>query len=113
VVKYKTEKIMKVDLSKSFVDAQGNPVILKTAEGGKPQVISEQLCFALFNLTQVKGAPATPEQKYEAYKLLKRIQANPREVEISTEEGTFIKELAAEVLSAGGYGQVVDIIENN
>lgn len=103
---------MKVDLSKSFKDAQGKPVILKTADGEKPQVIGEQLCFAMFNLTQVKGSPATPEQKYFAYQLLKRIQANPSSVEITTEEGTFIKELAAEVLSAGGYGQVVDIIEN-
>lgn len=100
---------MKVDFSQSFMDATGKPVQVNK----KPQIIGEQLCFALFNLTQVKGAPATPEQKYDAYKLLKRIQANPREVEISTEEGTFIKELAAEVLSAGGYGQVVDIIENN
>ncbi|MBQ8066540.1 MAG: hypothetical protein IJ200_12910 [Prevotella sp.] len=100
---------MKVDFSKSFMDAQGKPVIV----GNNPQVIGEQLCFTLFNLTTVKGAPATQEQKYTAYKLLKRIQADASSVEISTEEGTFIKELAAEVLSAGGYGQVVDIIENN
>lgn len=100
---------MKVNLSKYFTDAQGNPVIV----AGKPQVIGEHLCFALFNLTQVHGAPATPEQKYMAYKLCKRIQADASNVELSTEEGTFLKELAAEVLSAGGYGQVVDIIENN
>lgn len=100
---------MKVNFSKSFVDAQGNPVIV----ADKPQIIGEQLCFALFNLTQVHGTPATAEQKYMAYKLCKRIQSDASNVELSTEEGTFLKELAAEVLSAGGYGQVVDIIENN
>ena len=99
---------MKVDFSKPFMDATGNPALVN----GQTQIIGEHLCFTLFNLAQLKGSPATPEQKYMAYQLLKRIQACPMNVDISTEEGTFIKELAAEVLNAGGYGQVVDIIEN-
>lgn len=98
---------MKVDLSKSFLDAKGNPVLA----GGKPQVIGEHLCLSLFNFTQLNGSPATPEQKYDAYKLLKRIRQDPSKVEISAEEGAFLKKIASDVLSAGGYGQVVDIIE--
>ncbi len=99
---------MKVNFNKPFMDATGKPVMM----GDQKQVISERLGFMLFNLSQIKGQPATPEQKYQAYCLLKKIKDNPEEVEITTEEGTLIKDIAAEVLSAGAYGQIYDIIEN-
>lgn len=100
---------MKVDFSRSFTDEQGNPVTVN----GKTQVIGGQLCLTLFNLTHVHGSPATPEQKYTAYTLCRRIQADAASVELTTEEGTFLKDIASEAFSAGAYGQVVDIIENN
>lgn len=100
---------MKVNFDKPFTDADGQAVMV----GDQKQMISERLGFMLFNLVQIKGQPATPEQKYEAYCLLRKIKQNPGEVEITTEEGTLLKDIAAEALSAGAYGQIYDIIENN
>ncbi len=90
------------------MDADGQPVIIN----GKQENIADRLGFALFNLSQIKGRPATAEEKYQSYCLLKKIKDNPEEVEISTEEGTLLKDIAAEILSAGAYGQIYDIIEN-
>ncbi len=99
---------MKVNLNKPFIDADGNPVMM----GDQKQVISDRLGFTLFNLVEINGKPATPEQKYMAYCLLRKIKQNPEEVELTTEEGTMLKTIAAETLSAGAYGQIHDIIEN-
>ncbi len=69
--------------------------------------------YVLFNLNTLGGAPLTPERKYEAHRLCRKIADSPESVEITTEEGTLLKEAAAEAYSCGAYGQVVDIIENN
>lgn len=100
---------MKVNFSKPFVDALGNPII----EGaGTPQMISERLCIALFNVSAIGGKPITGEQKYQAYKIMCAVRQNASEVELSAEDASFVKLIAAEVLSAGAYGQVYDTIEN-
>ena len=100
---------MKVNFNKAFIDADGKEVFM----GDQKQMISERLGFLLFNLAQIKGQPATPDEKYKAYCLLRKIKQNPDEVDITTEEGTLLKAIAAETLSAGAYGQIYDIIENN
>lgn len=99
---------MKVNLNQPFRDVKGNPVKLNGAD----HLISDAVSFSLFNLAQIGGQPANAEQKYHAYSLFKKVQANPSEVEISTEDATFIKQVTVEVLSAGAYGQLVDIIES-
>lgn len=100
---------MKVNFNKPFRDADGKPVI---AASGKEENIADRLGISLFNLVQIKGRAATPEEKYQAYCILKKIKDNPEEVEISTEDATLIKDIAAETLSAGAYGQIYDIVES-
>lgn len=51
------------------------------------------------------------DDKFTAYVLCQRIMQNPSDVEITTEEATLIKEACADVLTAGGYGQVYQLIE--
>lgn len=74
--------------------------------------MSDELAKALFGFNQFKGEPVSPEQKLMAYRLFRKLNADG-EVEISTEEASFIKHLAAESLLAGAYGQVYDLIEGN
>lgn len=100
--------MMKVNLNKPFLDVKGNPVKIN----GSDHLVSDAVSFALFNLAQFNGHPASAEQKYQAYTLFKKVQENASEVEISTEDGSFIKSICVEVLSAGAYGQLVDIIES-
>lgn len=54
-----------------------------------------------------------PEKKYELHKISRKIAADPESVEMTTEEASLLKEVAAEAYSCGAYGQIVDIIENN
>lgn len=94
---------MKVNLNKCFVDCFG-----KNIEGKN---IAEQLSLFLFNLSSLAGSPLSAENRYLAYCLCNRISSCPSTVELTTEEASFIKEVANEAFSAGAYGQIVDIIE--
>ena len=102
---------MKVNFDRPFVDCFGKEVV--NEKTGKGTNIAESLCMVIFNLNTVGGVPLPPEKKYDLHKISRKIAACPEEVEISTEEGTLLKEVAAEAYSCGAYGQVVDIIENN
>lgn len=69
------------------------------------------LAKKLFYLSTLSGQAADEKVKYQAYKLSLRIAKTPEDVEISTEEAVFIKQVAGENLSAGAYGIVSDLIE--
>lgn len=99
---------MKVNFDKPFMDCYGSPV-----NSDKDRTIAKSLCTIIFNLSTLGGIPIPAEKKYSLHKLCMKIAQSPEEVEITTEEGTLIKEVAAEAYSCGGYGQIVDIIENN
>lgn len=102
---------MKVNFDRPFVDCFGKEVV--NEKTGKGTNIAESLCMVIFNLNTVGGVPLPPEKKYDLHKISRKIATCPGEVEISTEEGTLLKEVAAEAYSCGAYGQVADIIENN
>lgn len=102
---------MKVNFDKPFVDCFGKEVV--NEKTGRGTNMAESLCMVIFNLNTVGGVPLPPEKKYDLHKISRKIAAAPGEVEISTEEGTLLKEVAAEAYSCGAYGQVVDIIEGN
>ncbi len=104
-------KKMKVNFNKPFVDCFGKEVI--NEKTGRPSNIAESLCMVIFNLNTVSGVPLPSDKKYDLHKISRKIAADPGEVEISTEEGTLLKDVALEAYSCGAYGQIVDIIENN
>jgi hypothetical protein len=96
---------MKVNLNHCFVDAFGKQI--------EKSNIAEKLGMVLFNLSTVNGAPLGGAKKYEAYSLCHRIASNPEAVELTVEEAALLKDVCAEQLSAGAYGQIVDLIEKN
>jgi len=109
---------MKVNFKKDFIDCFGKPIteqIKDPTNEGKPKevvlTVWELLARKLFNLSTMSSKAVDAEVKYKAYQLSCRIAKNPSEVELSTEEAVFIKEVANEHLSAGAYGYLVDIIE--
>ena len=87
---------MKVDLNRRFRGFDGNEL------GGDN--IATAVAEALFNYG--KDKPVGRDEKFKAYVLCQRIIQ-----EITTEEGTLIKEVCGESLTAGGYGQVYELIE--
>lgn len=58
-----------------------------------------------------KDKPVGRDEKFKAYVLCQRIIQGGGIMEITTEEGTLIKEVCGESLTAGGYGQVYELIE--
>ena len=92
---------MKINFAQPFVTFDG-----KKLEG----TISERLGQALFNVSTLENRSLSADEKYMSYKLCQKMASN-KEIEISAEEASFIKRISAEVLTAGAYGQVVDLIE--
>lgn len=58
-----------------------------------------------------KDRQAKREDKFRAYMLSQRIMQNPGEVSITTEDATLIKEACSDIMTAGGYGQIYQLIE--
>ena len=100
---------MNVNFNVPFVDLMGKPIY----ENGKEAIVADRVASLLFNLSALNKEPLKAEQKYKAYKLCTRITGKPENVELSAEDAAFIKEVCSEAFSAGAYGQVVDLIENN
>ena len=102
---------MKVNFNQTFVDCFGKEVV--NEKTGKGTNVAESLCLVIFNLDKMGGLQIPAEKKYELHKISRKIASNPDAVEITTEEVSLLKEVAAEAYSCGAYGQIVDIIENN
>ena len=107
---------MKVDLNRRFRGFDGNEL------GGDN--IATAVAEALFNYGKdkpvgrsrglgdvYKRQPVGRDEKFKAYVLCQRIIQGGGILEITTEEGTLIKEVCGESLTAGGYGQVYELIE--
>lgn len=102
---------MKVNFEKEFVDCFGKTITEKINGQETPLQIWKSLARTMFNLSLLGGVPVSQDEKYTAYSLSKRIAGNPSEVELTTEEASFLKRVCAEQLSAGAYGIVADIVE--
>lgn len=104
---------MKVNLKRPFVDNCGD-VVCEMRNGSPTQTeIGRQVSKILFNLSSLGGVPLDADQKYDAYELCQRISTTPECVELTAEDVVFLKKVCGEHLSAGAYGQVYDILENN
>lgn len=104
---------MKINFKKNFVDSFGSPITELKDGKRTTQEIWRFLAATLFSLSSLGKEPLSKEKKYTAYLLSKRIAENPEAVECTTEEASFLKDVCSEMLNAGAYGQVVDLIENN
>lgn len=75
------------------------------------EILSGVLARNIFFLSDSPNYQLPYEDKYKAYQLGKRLADTDGEIEITTEEATMLKRIASVVLTIGGYGQVVDLIE--
>lgn len=95
---------MKVDFNKKFIGIKGDEL---------KENIADAIAAYMFNLMELDGKPTSREQKMMAYHIYRKILKDPSLVDITTEEATFIKQVCVEKLTAGAYGQIEDLIENN
>lgn len=94
---------MKRNFNRQFKDFRGNDI------PGRP--VAQEITEALFNHGKVSSA--TENEKLMAYALCKRIAMSDDEVDITAEEAALIKKVCGQSLTAGGYGQVYEIIEDS
>lgn len=78
-------------------------------ENGQPQMINEIIGLYLYSAGNKKQLSA--DEKLRAYKLCVQLHEHPECVELTAEDMAFIKEIACDVLVAGAYGQIVEILE--
>ena len=92
----------KVDLNKNFLDYRGN----ETKER-----IADKVAEALYSAGAIPEWAIKREEKWRAYKLCQQIINNKGVIEIESEDATLIKEVCANFLTAGEYGQIHELIE--
>ena len=74
---------------------------------GEMQLLKDVICQCLY----VGEESMSAEDKYRSYKLCQTIMASD-EVDLTSEDITLIKKVCSRCISgAGGYGQIVDLIE--
>lgn len=105
---------MKVNFERPIINALGEAGIDKL---GAPQYISTLLLPIIYSygghVINGEQRSINPDKKLRAYSVLVKIQKDAKNVDLTIEEASLVKEIAAESLTAGTYGQVVDILEGN
>lgn len=94
-------KNMKVDLNRRFRGFKGNEL-----DGDN---VATAVAEALFNYG--KDKPVGRDEKFKAYVLCQRIIQGGGVLDLESEDVTLIKEVCGESLTAGGYGQVYELVE--
>ena len=99
--KHLKPKNMKVDLNRRFRGFKGNEL-----DGDN---VATAVAEALFNYG--KDKPVGRDEKFKAYVLCQRIIQGGGVLDLESEDVTLIKEVCGESLTAGGYGQVDELVE--
>lgn len=99
--KHLKPKNMKVDLNRRFRGFDGNEL-----DGDN---VATAVAEALFNYG--KDKPVGRDEKFKAYVLCQRIIQGGGVLDLESEDVTLIKEVCGESLTAGGYGQVYELVE--
>ena len=93
---------MNVNFEIEEKDFQGNAL----KENGKGIIMKDLVCKYLYSC----GDGFSADEKYEAYKLLQKINASKGTVDIEDKESLLIKRACEKFLSAGGYGQICELL---
>lgn len=94
---------MKIDFNKNFKNYLGKET---------SNVIYEKVAEALYSVGAIPELKMGKEEKFRAYMICQRLISNNGVVDITTEDATMIKDVCAAYLTAGAYGQIQEIIDN-
>lgn len=95
---------MKVNFNKSFKDYR--EIVVEDPKTGEVQSLKDIICARLFSA----GENLSADEKYEAYKLMVRINPSKAAIEIEDKESILIKKVCEKSLTAGAYGQIVELL---
>lgn len=92
---------MKIKFNMPFVNYKGQAT---------QEIIGDKVAEALFT-AGMQNNQINSEDKYKAYRVCRKISEAVGEVDITTEEATLIKNVCVNYMTAGGYGQLYELIE--
>lgn len=95
---------MERNFNRPFLDYKGNPI--------QSALIADEVCKILFNVGTGNSDKSTLDEKFMAYKLCTRIMQSPETVELSVDEAAYIDKTCGERLTAGAYGQLRSLLNN-
>ena len=98
---------MNVNLKKTIAYFNGETI---KNEKQADVLISDVVARALFEVSG-GNVPLTPDEKYRCWKISQRIIANPDAAELEADDIVLIRKIISPALSAGVYGQIVDLLE--
>lgn len=96
---------MKINLSETIKSYDGKDLI---GEGKTPIILRDLIVTALNNVTREEILIA--EQKAKIYQLSVKLYSN-KEVDLTLDDRSFIKERAGKVLLPLAYGRICEILE--
>lgn len=99
-----------------FKDWKGEDIEFATKnESGevvkKKQMIGDTIARLLYEMCDSQQVQLSGEEKLQAYRIACKIGKDAEKVELSAEDIVLLKRLLSPVLSIGGYGQIVDLLE--
>ncbi len=104
---------MKVNMNKPFIGFDGKVLKMTDQQTNEQRTIfiSDTIAQTMFNASTLQNAPMSQQDKFTAFKICQKIIQNPSCVELTSEEVVLIKAITAQDMSAGAYGQVVELLE--
>ena len=99
-----------------FKDCKGEDIEFATkSESGevvnRKQMIGDTIARLLYGMCDSQQMQLSGDEKLQAYRIACRIGKDASKVEMSAEDIVLLKRLLSPVLSIGGYGQIVDLLE--
>lgn len=102
---------MKVNLNRVLLDFKGNEAIKIVNGKEQKQCLKEMVSEALYAAGMNPQLNMDMAKKLRAYNMLQQILNNRGVLEVTTEDATLLKEICADVFTAGAFGQINDLIE--
>lgn len=99
-----------------FKDWKGEDVEFATKnESGEVvknvQMVGDTIARLLYEMCGSQQMQISGEEKLQAYRIACKIGKDAEKVELASEDIVLLKKLLAPILTVGGYGQVVDVLE--
>nr|DAP85859.1 MAG TPA: hypothetical protein [Caudoviricetes sp.]DAQ50497.1 MAG TPA: hypothetical protein [Caudoviricetes sp.]DAV11793.1 MAG TPA: hypothetical protein [Caudoviricetes sp.] len=103
--------IMKLNLNKPLIDFRGKEAIKIVNGKEQKQFLRDMVSEALYAAGMNPQSGMDMAKKLRAYNMLQQIINNRGILEITTEDATLLKEICADVFTAGAFGQINELIE--
>ena len=102
---------MRINLNRLLLDFKGDEAIKVINGKEQMQFLRDMVSEALYAAGMNPQLGMDMSKKLRAYNMLQQIINNRGILDITTEDATLLKEICADVFTAGAFGQINELIE--